>query len=90
MPKKSDSPSEEPKKVLDLLDDTKKPSRRQRQKIVAEIVVTPSKLDKAKANALDLFSDEGKPKVRKQAAPAKKGIGSISPPLIKPLRIRTS
>jgi translation initiation factor IF-2 len=80
MPKKSDSPSEEPKKVLDLLDDTKKPSRRQRQKIVAEIVVTPSKLDKAKANALDLFSDEGKPKVRKQAAAAKKGIGSISPP----------
>jgi translation initiation factor IF-2 len=78
MPKKSDNSSEEPKKVLDLLDDTKKPSRRQRQKIVAEIVVTPSKLDKAKANALDLFSEEGKPKARKQATTAKKGVGGIS------------
>ncbi len=78
MPKKSDNSSEEPKKVLDLLDDTKKPSRRQRQKIVAEVVVTPSKLDKAKANALDLFSEEGKPKARKQASPAKKGVGGIS------------
>ena len=78
MPKKSDNSSEEPKKVLDLLDDTKKPSRRQRQKIVAEIVVAPSKLDKAKANALDLFSEEGKPKARKQATTAKKGVGGIS------------
>jgi translation initiation factor IF-2 len=78
MPKKSDNSSEEPKKVLDLLDDTKKPSRRQRQKIVAEVVVAPSKLDKAKANALDLFSEEGKPKARKQATPAKKGVGGIS------------
>jgi translation initiation factor IF-2 len=78
MPKKSDNSSEEPKKVLDLLDDTKKPSRRQRQKIVAEVVVTPSKLDKAKANALDLFSAEGKPKARKQATTAKKGVGGIS------------
>ena len=78
MPKKSDNSSEEPKKVLDLLDDTKKPSRRQRQKIVAEVVVAPSKLDKARANALDLFSEEGKPKARKQATPAKKGVGGIS------------
>ncbi len=78
MPKKSDNSSEEPKKVLDLLDDTKKPSRRQRQQIVAEVVVTPSKLDKAKANALDLFSEEGKPKARKQATTAKKGVGGIS------------
>lgn len=78
MPKKSDNSSEEPKKVLDLLDDTKKPSRRQRQKIVAEVVVAPSKLDKAKANALDLFSEEGKPKARKQVTPAKKGVGGIS------------
>ena len=78
MPKKSDNPSEEPKKILDLLDDTKKPSRRQRQKIVAEVVAAPSKLDKAKANALDLFSEEGKPKARKQAGAAKKGIAGIS------------
>ncbi len=75
MPKKSDNPSEEPKKVLDLIDDSKKPSRRQRQKIVAEVVIAPSKLDKAKANALDLFSEEGKPKVRKQATAAKKAVG---------------
>jgi translation initiation factor IF-2 len=78
MPKKSDNSSEEPKKVLDLLDDTKKPSRRQRQKIVAETVVAPSKLDKAKANALDLFSEEGKPKVRKQTVDTKKGLAGIS------------
>lgn len=78
MPKKSDNPSEEPNKVLDLLDDSKKPSRRQRQKIVAEIAVAPSKLDKAKADALDLFSDEGKPKARKKAGDPKKVIGGIS------------
>jgi translation initiation factor IF-2 len=79
MPKKSDNPPKESDKVLDLLDDSKKPSRRQRQKIAtAEIVVEPSKLEKAKANALDLFSEEGKPKVRKQATAAKKGIQGIS------------
>lgn len=78
MPKKSDNPSEEPNKVLDLLDDSKKPSRRQRQKIVAEVAVAPSKLDKAKADALDLFSDEGKPKARKKAGDPKKVIGGIS------------
>ncbi len=79
MPKKSDNPSKEPDKVLDLLDDSKKPSRRQRQKIAtAEIVVVPSKLEKAKANALDLFSEEGKPKVRKPSTAAKKGIAGIS------------
>jgi len=78
MPKKIDNSSEEPKKVLDLLDDSKKQSRRQRQKSVAEVLIAPSKLDKAKANALDIFSEEGKPKARKQVTDAKKGIGGIS------------
>jgi translation initiation factor IF-2 len=84
MPKKSDNPPEEPKKVLDLLDDSKKPSRRQRQKIEAEAATAPSKLEKAKAGALDLFSEEGKPKVRKKAADPKKVIGDISKILSKP------
>ena len=78
MPKKIDNSSEEPKKVLDLLDDSKKQSRRQRQKSVAEVLIAPSKLDKAKANALYIFSEEGKPKARKQVTDAKKGIGGIS------------
>jgi translation initiation factor IF-2 len=78
MPKKSDKSSEEPDKVLDLLDDKKKPSRRQRQKIEAEIVAAPSKLEAAKANALDLYAEEQKPKVRKKAPEGKNVIGSIS------------
>lgn len=78
MPKKSDNPQGEEKKVLDLIDDTKKPSRRQRQKIEAEAAAAPSKVEAAKANALDLFSEEGKPKARKKAADGARGIGSIS------------
>ena len=78
MPKKSDNSQGEEKKVLDLLDDTKKPSRRQRQKIEAEAAAAPSKVEAAKANALDLFSEEGKPKPRKKASNGTKGIGSIS------------
>jgi translation initiation factor IF-2 len=78
MPKKSDKSSEEPKEILDLLDDKKKPSRRQRQKIEAEIAVAPSKLDRAKAEALDLYAEDQKPKVRKKAAEGKNVIGSIS------------
>jgi translation initiation factor IF-2 len=77
MPKKNEKSSEEPSKVLDLLDE-KKPSRRQRQKIEAETVAAPSKLDAAKANALDLFAEEQKPKVRKKAPEGKNVIGSIS------------
>ncbi len=78
MPKKSDNSPEAPKKVLDLIEDTKKPSRRQRQKMEAEAAAAPSELEKAKANALDLFSEEGKPKARKKAADPKKLIGGIS------------
>jgi len=79
MPKNSDNTSKQPKKVLDLIEEVKKPSRRQRQKIEAEVVVAgPSKLDTAKAGALDLFSEENKPKARKKAAPGKNVLGSIS------------
>lgn len=78
MPKKSDNSPKEEKKVLDLIDDSKKPSRRQRQKIEADLAAAPSKLDAAKANALDLFAEEQKPKVRKKAPVGKNVIGSIS------------
>ncbi len=77
MPKKNDNPADKPNKVLDLLDE-KKPSRRQRQKLEAEIAVAPSKLETAKANALDLFAEDQQPKVRKKAADGKNVIGSIS------------
>lgn len=80
MPKKnSDKSSAQPKKVLDLIDDTKKPSRRQRQKLEAEAAAAPSKVESAKANALDLFAEDAKPKVRRKIAGGKaKILGSIS------------
>ncbi len=59
MPNHSDSAPEKDK-VLDLLGDPKKPSRRERQRTKeAEIAPTPppSKLAKAKSEALDLFSE---------------------------------
>ncbi|MBC7981412.1 MAG: translation initiation factor IF-2 [Armatimonadetes bacterium] len=90
MPKKSNTPSDKPV-VLDLLDESKKPSRRQRQKLEAEPVSTPpqpSKLDAAKANALDLFAEEQKPKVRKTAPAGKKVLGSISKILDKEIEVR--
>ena len=78
MPQNSDS-SPKKDKVLDLLDTTKKPSRRERQRKETEVLPpAPSKLDKAKSEALDLFSEEKKPKVRKPAAPGKNVLGSIS------------
>jgi translation initiation factor IF-2 len=77
MPKNSDS-SPDKDKVLDLLDTTKKPSRRERQRKEAEPAPAgPSKLDIAKSKALDLFSEEKKPKTRKAAAP-KNPLGTIS------------
>ncbi|MDP4625998.1 MAG: translation initiation factor IF-2 [Akkermansiaceae bacterium] len=79
MPKKSDKSTEDSKDVLDLIDDTKKkPSRRQRQKLEAEATTAPSKVEAAKANALDLFAEDEKPKVKKKNATAKKVLGSIS------------
>lgn len=77
MPKNSDNSSEKPKKILDLIED-KKPSRRERQRQEAQTANAPSKLETAKANALDLFADEKKPKVRKASAAPKKVLGSIS------------
>ncbi|MEY3896717.1 MAG: translation initiation factor, partial [Verrucomicrobiota bacterium] len=78
MPENSDS-SPKKSKVLDLLDTTKKPSRRERQRKDAEVVPpAPSVLDEQKANALDLFAEEKKPKVRKTTRTGKAVIGTIS------------
>ncbi len=78
MPEKSDS-SPEKSKVLDLLDTTKKPSRRERQRKEAEIVPPPpSVLDAQKANALDLFTEDKQPKVRKTTRTGKAVLGTIS------------
>jgi translation initiation factor IF-2 len=79
MPKNSDSSPPEKEEVLDLLGTPKKPSRRERQRKEAEVLPpAPSKLEKAKSEALDLFSEEKKPKVRKAAAAPKAVLGSIS------------
>ena len=78
MPENSDS-SPKDSKVLDLLDTTTKPSRRERQRKDAEVAPpAPSVLDAQKANALDLFADDKKPKVRKTARTGKSVIGTIS------------
>jgi len=78
MPQNSDSSPEKPK-VLDLLDGAKKPSRRERQRKEAEPAPPQvSKIDTAKKNALDLFADEKKPKVRKTAASGKAVLPTIS------------
>lgn len=73
MPKDSEPTPEQPK-VLDLLDSSKKSSRRERQREEASKVKT---LDDAKRDALDLFSDEKKPKVKKKAV-GKQVLPSIS------------
>jgi translation initiation factor IF-2 len=78
MPEKSDS-SPEKSKVLDLLDTTKKPSRRERQRREAEVVPPPpSALDAKKANALDLFADDKQSKVKKANRTGKAVLGTIS------------
>ncbi len=81
MPENSDS-SPKKAKVLDLLEGAKKPSRRERQRQEAEAEVVPlgpSVLDEKKANALDLFADDKKPKVRKGIRGGKSAVlGSIS------------
>lgn len=69
MPEASDRTPEKPK-ILDLIDDTKKPSRRERKRLAEAAPVVPeapSPLEMAKKQALDLFSEEKKPKVRKAA-----------------------
>ena len=78
MPENSDS-SPKKTKVLDLLEATKKPSRRERQRKEAEVVPpAPSVLDAQKANALDLFAEEKKSKVRKSTRTGKAVLGTIS------------
>ncbi len=78
MPENSDS-SPKKTKVLDLLDTTKKPSRRERQRKEAEVIPpAPSALEEKKANALDLFADDKKPKVRKTTRTGKAVLGTIS------------
>jgi translation initiation factor IF-2 len=78
MPENSDS-SPKKAKVLDLLDTTKKPSRRERQRKEAEVIPpAPSALDEKKANALDLFADEKKSKIRKTSRTGKAVLGTIS------------
>jgi translation initiation factor IF-2 len=83
MPKNSDNSSDKPKKILDLIEDKKKPSRRERQRQDAEIATAPSKLDTAKANALDLFTEDEKPKVKRVPGVGKTALGSISKTLDK-------
>jgi translation initiation factor IF-2 len=78
MPKDKDNTPEN-NEVLDLLNPTKKLSRRERQRQEAEPAAPlPSKLDKAKSEALDLFSDAEKPKAKKAPAKPKSGLGGIS------------
>ena len=74
MPKNSDKTPEKPK-VLDLIEDAKKPSRRERQRDEASTVKT---VDDAKRDALDLYAEEKKPKVRKTAQPGKSVLPTIS------------
>jgi len=74
MPKNSDKTPEKPK-VLDLIEDAKKPSRRERQRDEASTVKT---VDDAKRDALDLYAEEKKPKVRKTAQPGKSMLPTIS------------
>jgi translation initiation factor IF-2 len=81
MPKKSDSSNEKPE-ILDLLDDAKKLSRRERKRQEIEppppAPDLPSALDVAKREALDLYAEDQKPKVRKVARPGKSVLPAIS------------
>ncbi len=80
MPDKRDPAEKKPEKVLDLIDDSKKLSRRERQRQQSEVASTPvpSKLEIAKSKALDLFSEDSKPKKRKAPVAPKQVLGSIS------------
>jgi len=80
-----DSDSTPPKrKVLDLIEPAKTPSRRERQRAAAQTPPEPpppSALDAAKANALDIFDDGAKKKrsgVRKTEQSGKAVLPSIS------------
>jgi len=78
MPQNSDSTPEKPK-VLDLLDGTKKPSRRERQRKEAEPPPPQeSKVEAAKKNALDLFADDKKSKIKRAPKTGKSVLPTIS------------
>jgi len=81
MPEKRDPAAKnEEDEVLDLIDGTKKPSRRERQRLRAEALENPRahQIEKAKSEALDLFSEEEKPKTRRAGSTPKQVLGSIS------------
>jgi translation initiation factor IF-2 len=79
MPQPSDKTPEKKAKVLDLLDDSvTKISRRERKRLEVEAANQPSAIEKAKSEALDLFQEQQKPKVRKVAKQPDKVLGSIS------------
>ena len=89
MPQNSDSTPEKPK-VLDLLDGTKKPSRRERQRKEAEPPPPQvSQVETAKKNALDLFADDKKAKVKRAATKAAKSGKSVLPTISKLLEEET-
>jgi len=75
MPQDSDQTPEKKPKVLDLIEQQKKPSRRERQRAEAAQVKT---IDDAKREALDLFTEEKKPKVRKTGQSSKSVLPTIS------------
>jgi translation initiation factor IF-2 len=75
MPQDSDQTPEKKPKVLDLIEQQKKPSRRERQRAEAAQVKT---IDDAKREALDLFTEEKKPKVRKTGQSGKSVLPTIS------------
>ena len=75
MPKDSDQTPEKKPKVLDLIETPKKPSRRERQREEASQVKT---VDDAKRDALDLFAEEKKPKVRKTSRSGQTILPTIS------------
>jgi translation initiation factor IF-2 len=78
MPKDKDNKPEN-NEVLDLLSTPTKLSRRERQRQESEPAAPlPSKLDKAKSEALDLFSEGEKPKSKKPPQKPKSGLGGIS------------
>ncbi len=78
MPQNSDSSPEKPK-VLDLLDGSKKPSRRERQRKEAEPAPPQvSAVETAKRDALDLFAEDKKSKIRRPAKTGKSVLPTIS------------
>ena len=81
MSKNNDPANNEEEEVLDLIEDPKKMSRRERQRARTEALENPRahQVEKAKSEALDLFSEEDKSKKRKSGDKAgnQKGLAPI-------------